>query len=377
MNRQLFVICLFFLFPAALFSKNPDQGFPKSCEVHSDGSVTFRFIADSAESVVIKSGVLPKNKAGMVRGENNWWEFTTEPAEPGIYDYSFLVDGVLTLDPHNRWIKGWRRSANMLEIPSDPPGIWQFSDVPHGVIHHHHFYSDVLKAKREVFVYTPPGYDEKSKKLPVLFLLHGSGDDASAWTNVGRVHFIADNLIAAGKMKPMVIVMPYGHATMPGVAPETLTEGDSWYLNNDNSVMADFFETLLPFAQKSYRISEDPEMRAITGLSMGGSQALSFGLNHPEQFRWVGGFSSGVPGDADKVTARYPTFDPSADFKLVWIACGKNDFLLDRNNFFHGWLDQKGLKHTYKLTEGGHSWPVWRNYIEEFLPLLFTDMPSQ
>ena len=346
---------------------NPDSGFPQSPEVHADGKVTFRLIAPGAEKVEIRSRLVD-GKASLVKGEKDLWEFTTETVEPGIYGYRFLVDGMHTMDPHNRWVKGWRVSENLVEVPADPPAVWQQADVPHGVVHHHHFRSDVLKTDREVFVYTPPGYGaEPEREYPVLYLLHGSGDDASAWTAVGRAHFIADNLIAAGKIEPFVIVMPYGHGQRPGVDKEALQEKRAWYRENNAAVFADFFQSVIPLAEETYRLKTGPENTAIAGLSMGGGQALELGLNFPGRFGWVAGFSSGVPQNPEAASEQYGGLDPEASWKRIWIACGRDDFLLDRNEFFHSWLNEKGIDHDYELTEGGHQWFVWRDYLESWL----------
>ncbi|MFT5470813.1 MAG: enterochelin esterase-like enzyme, partial [Verrucomicrobiales bacterium] len=232
-------------------------------------------------------------------------------------------------------------------------------------------HSEKLETERAAFVYTPPGYHESKADFPVLFLLHGSGDDASAWTNVGRAHLIADNLIAQGKMKPMVIVMPHGHANLPGVDPYDFENQEEWSRANFAAVEEDFFDRLLPLIAKRFRIESDSAGRAVAGLSMGGGQALRFGLNHPDQFGWVAGFSSGIAGDAEKAEEQFSTMPENAEFNLVWLGCGKDDFLIKRNEFFDGWLSKQGIEHTWKLTEGGHSWPVWRDYLAELLPQLF------
>lgn len=365
--RGIAVALLSLLFSAGLSVANPDAGYPKSPEVHPDGKITFRLKAPGAEKVELKSS-LTKGKAVMESGENGLWEITVGPVEPGIYDYRFEVDGVYTLDPHNRKLKGWRVSANLVEVPANPPAVWQFADVPHGVVHHHGFFSAPLKTERELFVYTPPGYGENpERRYPVLYLLHGSGDDASAWTAVGRAHLIADNLIAAGKVEPFVMVMPYGHGHRPEVDMDSLEDRSAWSRENNAAVFADFFQSVIPLAESQYRLKTGPDHTAVAGLSMGGGQALELGLNHPERFGWVAGFSSGVAGDAESVAAQYGGLDPAATWRKVWIGCGKDDFLLDRNEFFHAWLTEKGIAHDYYLSEGGHSWPVWRDYLERWL----------
>lgn len=352
---------------------NPDADFPKSPEVHADGRVTFRVIAPGAEKVLLKGAVAAgENALAPAADGKGLWEITVGPVEPGLHDYWFDIDGVYTLDPHNRAFKAWRRSANLVEVPADPPAAWQLTAVPHGTLHRHAYHSVPLQTERECFVYTPPGYeDDPARRYPVLFLLHGSGDDASGWTAVGRAHCIADNLIAAGVAEPLVIVMPHGHAHRPGVDPDAIEDRAEWYRENDAAMADDFFRSVVPLVEKTYRLQDGPDRAAIAGLSMGGGQSLRIGLNHPEKFAWVAGFSSAVPADEKAAAEQYAAFDPRAARRRIWIGCGRSDFLLDRNDFFHGWLDAKSVPHEYVLTEGGHAWPVWRGYLEIWLRGLF------
>jgi len=360
---------LLFATHATLAAGNPDSRYPESPQIHVDHSVTFRVIARNAEKVELKASFVNKEQATMKKGKNDTWEVTVGPLEGGIYDYYFSVDGTTVLDPHNRQFKKWRASRNMFEIPSDPPALWDLQRVPHGTVRHHEFYSDNLKTHRQVVVYTPAGYEDNGRKTyPVLFLLHGSGDDATAWTEGGKAHRIADNLIAANEMNPMIIVMPHGHAHQPGIRLRDLSS-DDYSRENFDSVHSDFFRELIPFVQKNYRVAASRDEWSIAGLSMGGAQALRIGLNHPERFSTVGAFSSGVSGDLEVIQSRYARMKQinEADTQQIWIACGKDDRLLDRNQTFHKWLVTEGVDHTYKLTSGGHSWPVWRNYLGEFL----------
>ncbi|MCB1090801.1 MAG: hypothetical protein KDL87_04680 [Verrucomicrobiae bacterium] len=358
--------------PTDTVADNPDSGFPKSPEIREDRTVTFRIKASEARQVAVKGG-FAKGKLALEKSEGGLWQGTVGPVDPGIYDYSFEVDGTYTLDPLNRWLKGWRSSANLFEVPADPPAVWQRGPgVARGVVHRHSFFSEPLQSEREVFVYTPPGYaEETEREYPVLYLLHGSGDDASAWTNVGRAHVIADNLIAAGKCEPLVIVMPYGHGHRPGTDLSAFADRGEWYRENNKAVFEDFFQSVVPLAENAYRLKKGPDDTAIAGLSMGGGQSLELGLNHPERFGWVAGFSSATPTDEAATIEPYRAFDPTLSRRKVWIGCGRADSLLERNDFFHGWLERKGLVHDYVLTEGGHAWPVWRDYLERWLTGLF------
>ena len=201
--------------------------------------------------------------------------------------------------------------------------------------------------------------------------MHGSGDDATAWTNVGRAHLIADNLIAQKKAEPMIVVMPTGHAHFPGVDLDEIADRGEWYQENNAAVFADLEKVLLPLIRETYRVRSEPRDWAIAGLSMGGGQSLEFGLGRPEQFAWVAGFSSATAQNEEAAQEKFRHLKADHPFKLIWIGCGRSDFLLDRNEFFRAWLERKGVQHTYKLTEGGHAWPVWRSYLEEVLPMLF------
>ncbi|MCG8650202.1 MAG: esterase, partial [Pirellulales bacterium] len=340
---------------------------PVSPEVLGDGRVTFRFTAADAEEVLVSLG---GKKLALREGDRGLWQLTTKPLQPGIYDYSFLVDGVRVTDPRNRWVKKWKVCASMFEVPGDPPLLTQLQQVPHGTLHHHLYWSDAAQKERAAVVYTPPGYKfDRDKPYPLLVLCHGNGDDQTAWTEVGLAHRILDNLLAQGKTQPMVVVMPHGH-------PVPLQEhqwSQDYRQRNREMMVKDVVTGVLPFMQDNYHVSPDPAQRAITGLSMGGGQSIAVAMSHPEAFEWVGAFSAAAPqGDLKQ---DHPAFSLQASQhakrQLFWIACGKKDFLLDRNRSFTGQLDELGIEHTYLETEGAHSWEVWRRYLPEFLELIF------
>jgi len=370
---QIFALLIPLLAGSLVAANNPDSRFPESPQIHENGTVTFRVVAKNAEQVELKGSFVKDGQGQMKRSDKAVWEVTVGPLDGGIYDYVFSVDGTIVLDPHNRSFKKWRSTKNLFEIPSIPAAAWDLQNVPHGTVRHHDFFSNNLKTHRQVVVYTPAGYDERSdKRYPVLFLLHGSGDDATAWTEVGKAHRIADNLIAAKKIDPLIIVMPHGHASRPGIKLREL-DGENWSEENFNSVYSDFFQTLIPFVEENYTIANRHEDWAIAGLSMGGGQSLRIGLNHPDRFATIGAFSSGVSGDVESLQIRYERMKrlDKAGAQRIWIACGRDDFLVDRNQAFHRWLTDEGVDHSYKLTSGGHSWPVWRDYLEEFLSRYF------
>ena len=310
----------------------------------------------------------------MEKDERGIWSLTTAPMEPDIYVYSFAVDGVRNLDLNNPLIK-----YNLLNIDSQVhvPGPltipWELNDVPHGELHRHFYHSKIAGDDRDFYVYTPPGYDPRSgKRYPVLYLLHGYSDDATAWSSVGMANVILDNLIARKQAKPMIIVMPLGYGTMEVVHAgwERLREAGLWQRNLEKFKGA-LLDEVMPQAEKGYRIQSDANSRAIAGLSMGGSESLMVGLNHLERFSWVGAFSSG--GLNTNYTAEFPSLDEKANkkLKLLWIGCGEQDHLINDNEKFRDWLKSQGVQCTWVQTPGQHSFRVWRRYLAQLAPLLF------
>ncbi len=344
----------------------------KSVEVHSDHSVTVRFRDAGAKEVTFQlEGTKP---AAMSKGTDGVWTITTAPLEPDYYGYFFFADGVPQLDSDNPVIKpNLIGVQNELHVPGATPLPWEVADVPHGVVHHHFYKSGVVGDERDYYVYTPPGYETNSKKkYPVLYLLHGYSDDASGWTAVGDANVILDNLIAQGKAKPMIIVMPLGYG-----APEMLQK--KWNAWDDHELrdrnFTKFREALLtevmPQIGKEYRISTKPEDTAIAGLSMGGSETLLTGLNNTDKFAWVGAFSSG--GLGDDFGKWFPSVDSKVNDKLrlLWISCGTEDSLIKLNRDLVGWLKGKDVKLTFMEVPGAHTWMVWRRNLVTFGSQIF------
>jgi enterochelin esterase-like enzyme len=340
-----------------------------SPEILSDNRVTFRLRAADAKKVSLY-GEWDGKTVPMTK-EDQVWSVTVGPLTPALYGYSLVVDGLKIVDPANSNVKPQRSpNTSILELQSTPPRLDEFQAVQHGTVRLHWYQSKALNALRGLYVYTPPGYDSSTASLPTLYLFHGSGDNQAGWTVMGRAHFILDNLLAQGKARPMVIVMPDGHAAFP--PPQTpiaeLLE------QNTTAFESDLLGDVIPFIENNYRVTKNREARAICGLSMGGGQSLSIGCNHLELFSWIGAFSAAIflP---DKQGAAVLN-DPAAaneKMKLLWIACGKDDKLVQHAEKFSVLLKEKGIRHELKVTEGNHSWPVWRLYLADFLPLLFTD----
>lgn len=335
-----------------------------SPEVLADRQVTFRLLAPKAGEVIL-SGQWPEGRASMTKDTNGVWRVTVGPIEPGVWEYSFQVDGLTMIDPGNPAIKPMREPrTSILHLPGNPPLIHDFQDVPHGVVRQHTYRSKALGRLRELVVYTPPGYDQQpDARFPTLYLQHGAGDNQATWTVHGKAHWILDNLLTQGRVKPMVVVMMDGHAAVGG--------GPGGFQNNTAAFEGDLLEEVMPFIEANYRVKPDAADRGIVGLSMGGGQSLTIGLNHLDRFAWVGGFSSAVPTPEAVAGALNDPAATNQKLRLLWIGVGKDDFLRQRNEEFIGTLTAKGIRYDWHLTEGNHSWPVWRKYLAEFAPKLF------
>lgn len=335
-----------------------------SPDVQADRRVTFRVLAPNAKNVGVNvqfaQGAQP-----MTRDEKGLWSITLGPAEPEIYEYNFVMDGLQVADPANSWLKFWAGTAkNLVLIPGDEPMFFQEQQVPHGAVHVHRYPSKSLGVTRGLYVYTPPGYEQSSQtRYPVLYLLHGMGDTEDAWTVVGRANVIVDNLLAQNKARPLVIVMPYGHT--PSAPPDMRS------LGNYGAFEKDLIEDVVPYVQKCYRVSTEQKDRAIAGLSMGGGQALTVGLGNLDLFGWLGAFSSAVPREENlnKLLAEAEAVNDK--LQLLWIGCGRDDFLFKANQAFVEELKAKKIRYSANITEGAHEWRIWRRYLNEFVPLLF------
>jgi enterochelin esterase-like enzyme len=337
-----------------------------SPEVHTDGRVTLRLRATKANEVDVS---LDGKKVLMIKSEDGVWEGTSEPLPPQIYDYTFVVDGTSMNDPSNRFMKRWLTLVSMVEIPGSPPRLTEFTDVPHGTIHRMIYPSVSVGRQRPVMVYTPPDYETSSDRCyPVVVLLHGYGDNETAWMEGGRAHLIADNLIAAGRIEPVVIVMPDGHPNILRLR----NRPKDYFERNDSLMESDITNDLLPFVERNFRIRKDAPGRSIAGLSMGGGHALKTGLKHIDLFSSIGAFSADTPKQENEELLRlYPSLsgpEPAANsLKLLWIPIGDKDVMLKQNNTFVEQLVKAGVKHEYPKADGGHEWKLWRDFLPQFL----------
>ncbi len=337
-----------------------------------DGRVTFRLQAAGAHEVRVQCESLPA--ADMTKDDKGLWSFTTEPLEPDYYGYSFVVDGVRAIDLNNSLMKyNLLSTESQVHVPGPLSLPWEINDVPHGVIHRHFYHSATANDDRAYFVYTPPDYKSSGRtRYPVLYLLHGYSDDATGWWSVGQANIILDNLIARGEAKSMVVVMPLGYGTMEVVQRgwARVREPDLWQRNIGLFRKA-LLDEVLPQVESAYHVSKDRKQRAIAGLSMGGAEALTVGLNSLDRFAWIGAFSSG--GLNTNFASAFPALDASANdrLRLLWISCGKDDGLLAPNQKFVDWLETKGVHCTWAEVPGVHSWRVWRRNLATLVPLLF------
>ncbi|MEE2641861.1 MAG: alpha/beta hydrolase-fold protein, partial [Planctomycetota bacterium] len=320
-------------------------------------AVTFRLRAPRANEVSVV-GISGRGKQRLEKGAGGIWTLTLNNLEPELYSYSFEVDGTRMLDPSNRRVKKWLTCNSLFEVRGGL--LHEKKPVPHGELREIIYDSKTTGTQRNALVYTPPGHDGREAEWPVLFLLHGYGDDHLAWKEVGRAQFILDNLIAEKKIRPCVVVMPYGHP----LSIDLKQEFDDYADRNIRLVEKDLLEDLVPLVRKKFGASASRDQNAIVGLSMGGGQSLGIGLRHPGVFSRVGGFSSAAAQGTDEEIARqFPDLQSTekASHKLasLWFACGRDDFLFERNNRFSEWLKNRGVDHTYHVSEGGHDWMVW------------------
>jgi enterochelin esterase family protein len=344
-----------------------------SPEVHADKSVTFRFRApnDKDVAVMIEGAAKPWP---MQKDDQGVWSVTTESLAPDYYGYTIIADGVSLFDPSNHAVKpNFLYRASEVHFPGQASLSWEISAVPHGEIHHEFYKSGVVGDDRDYFVYTPPGYDPRGKQTyPVLYLLHGFSDDASAWTAVGRANVILDNLIAQGKAKSMIIVMPLGYGAPEVLAPNSGVFRDRALTDrNFDNFREALLTEVVPRVEAEYPVIKDRNSRAIAGLSMGGSESLLTGLNTLDKFAWIGALSSG--GISEEFDKQFPALDSKTaeQLRLLWIACGTDDRLIDINRKFRKWLASKNIKHMDIETPGAHTWMVWRHNLIEFSSLLF------
>jgi enterochelin esterase-like enzyme len=348
-------------------------------EVANDGRVTFRLKALMASSVIV-SGDFGPNVA-MKKGDNNIWSVTVGPLEPEEYAYYFILDSVRILDPSNPRVKiGYVTSTttNLLNVPTKDPAFYDVQDVPHGEIRTLVYKSKSNGIVRELTVYVPPGYDEApNKRYPVLYLLHGFANDQHSWHRYGRANDILDNLLAKKTIEPFIVVMPlgYGGAHINGDGTGIAASNAGRIGGDADLYQRDILEDIIPMIEKKYRTIADRNHRAIFGFSMGGGQAGRYGLSNLDKFSYIGIMSAGLGGGGSSTEPlKTLATDPkkaNEQIKLLWIACGRQDFAFNGAKATSDALKQIGIKHSFVETEGEHHWRVWRRFLRDVSPLLF------
>lgn len=345
-----------------------------SPEVAPDRAVTFRILAPKAEAVILSGSDIPGLGRGkdMTKGTNGVWEVTLASVDPGTYRYNFSVDGLSVIDPRNP--KTSESNGNTWSLVYVPGAeFMDVREVPHGAVASVTYHSKALGKVRRLHVYTPPGYERGEGQYPVFYLLHGASDSDNSWSTVGCAGFILDNLIVAGKAKPMIVVMPAGHTTAFGFGAAPARTGEDEFTR-------DFVTDIMPLVENRYRVRTDRNSRAIAGLSMGGAQTLNIVVPRLEKFGYFGVFSSGVFAMRGNESA--PTWEErnkehlenaklKDGLKLAWFSTGKDDFLIETSRRTVETLKKYGFPVKYEESAGGHTWVNWRNYLNEFAPLLF------
>jgi enterochelin esterase-like enzyme len=341
----------------------------KSPEISADRRVTFRLSAPKATEVRV-TGDLSNTPIPLTKNEKGLWSATIGPLDPDLYSYRFNVDGMTVVDPSNQ-----TRPATSLDVRGGAIMPYDLRSVAHGTVVARHYASKTLDLTRRAYIYTPPGYEKSNAKYPVLYLLHGAGSDESAWVEGGRANLILDNLMADGKLKPLIVVMPYGYAYLP---THPSASGTDAMKRQRSGFDRDLTDDLIPFIQANYQTYTDREHRAIAGLSLGGGQALGTGLSHQDLFSRVAAFSPAIgavtSAEAGALDLRAQVADVKKTndrLKLLWVGCGTDDTLYKSVEGFAQSLQSMGVKSTWRSTGGAHTWLVWRKYLAEVAPLLF------
>jgi enterochelin esterase family protein len=356
--------------PAAYYEDT--KNIPVSPEIHADRRVTFRLFAPKASEVILMGspGILEviQKPLPLVKDGEGVWSLTVGPLAPGFYTYGYAIDGGLRMpDPSNPNLEVRRWGPTSSFIVPDGAALIEERRVPHGTVHVNFYDSPHLKTQRMFYVYTPPGYETGKQKYPVLYLLHGTGQIEASWTWTGRANVILDNLIAEGKAKPMIVVMPYGHvqreikpapAAAPGIGADTA------------AIERELMTVLKPMVEAKYRVLTGRQSRAIAGLSMGSAQSWAIGLHNLDHFAYLGAFSGGANrAEWEKANAA----ELNQKLKVLWLGCGTEDFAYAGMKAMDDLLTQKKVKHIWNPSGAGHSWPNWQVYLAKYAQLLFRD----
>jgi enterochelin esterase-like enzyme len=372
-DLYMFTRLLFKPVDISKFSNYSILGIPASTNVR--GAKYPQILPDSRAIFQIKAPDAQKiqldlvKKYDMVKDSEGVWKVTTDPLSEGFHYYSLLIDGVAVADPSSETFYGMGRMASGIEVPFKGDDYYAAKDVPHGEIRIKRYFSTVFNKWRQFYIYTPADYDNNiNEKYPVLYILHGGGEDERGWATQGKTDLILDNLIAEKKAKRMLVVMPDGNAGFLGFGEDNLKLFE-----------AELKQCIIPFVEKNYRAETDSKNRALAGLSMGGIQTLYVGIKNTQLFSYLGVFSSGwiLPMQKNISDAQYEFIKNNVDMinsnlKLLWIAMGgKEDIAYNNCQIMLSKFDEMKIEYTYSEYPGGHTWPVWRNNLYKITPLLF------
>ena len=389
MNKQIVISLAILIFAGSTAFAQQALGGRQdilSPEIHEDHTVTFRLQAPNAAEVKLTGDWMPAEgwvpgSVAMTKNENGLWTYTTGELEPELYGYAFLVDGIRVNDPNNAFVsRDIATLTNIFMVGGGQADLYKVNEVPHGSVTRRWYDSPGLNMKRRLTIYTPPGYEASRKKYPVLYLLHGAGGDEEAWIELGRAAQIMDNLIARGKAKPMIVVMPHGNVIQdaaPGKGTQGYYKPAFMVPKTMDGTYEETFMDIVNFVEKSYRVRSDKAYRAVAGLSMGGYHSLHISRYYPNTFDYVGLFSAAILPNQNTTSKVYQDMDGTLQnqmengYELYWIGIGKTDFLYRNNQEYKAKLEDMGMPFTYRESEGGHVWKNWRVYLSEFVPLLF------
>ena len=357
-----------------------------SPEINNDNTVTFRLVTPDSTEVKISGDWMPsegrtQGSVAMTRGEKGIWTYTTGKLASELYSYFFIVNGLRSTDPNNVYmIRDVATVTNVFIVGGGHADLYKVNNVEHGTVTRRWYSSAGNNMTRRITIYTPPGYENNDKKYPVLYLLHGMGGDEEAWMALGRTSQILDNLIAQGKAKPMIVVMPNGNVSQeaaPGESDRGFFKPSFDMPNTMDGKMEETFTDIIKFVESNYRVQDNKAGRAIAGLSMGGFHSLHISRYYPNTFDYIGLFSPAIMPDKKVTSKVYDNFDGTLEnqknngFKLYWIGIGKDDFLNKQVTEYRAKLDSLKIQYKYRESEGGHTWVNWRIYLSEFATQLF------
>ena len=369
-SALLLILALFGASPAGeVCAQQPGRSYEFSPRVNADRTVTFSLKAPNATKVDVVTQ-FTQGPQPLTVGADGAWSVTLGPAEPDLYPYNFVVDGVPVADPNNpNLFPNERFKSSLVDVPATEPLIHSAKEVPHGEVSACFYESKTLHCTRPLLVYTPPGYRVGNEHYPVLYLVSGMTDTEETWFKVGRVNFVLDNLIAEKKAVPMIVAMPYGNMMSGTPMPSSPEAAKMYQVFSDELTV-----NVMPFVEGRYRVAADREKRAIAGFSRGGGQSLYSGFNNLDKFAWIGSYAAYLTPEVFEKHFAAIASDPgptNSQIKLLWMGVGRSDFLYKPTVDFEAYLTSKGIRHEHVFTEGGHTWMNARRYLTETLQKFF------